>query len=180
MATPMKPNVLVTGTPGTGKTSLCQLIQQDLGYRHIEVGKVVADQGFFTGVDEARQTHNVEEDDEDKLLDFLEPIMVRGGCVVDYHSSELFPKRWFQQVIVLRASTENIFDRLTARGYSEAKRQENLDAEISGVCLEEAMDAYDPSTVMERESNTLDDMMACVDLVSSTLGPVEHPAEESA
>jgi adenylate kinase len=174
MATPHRPNVLITGTPGTGKTSLAALIAQDLGYRHLEVGKIVAENGLFSGRDEERQTNIVEEDDEDRLLDFMEDMMVKGGNVVDYHSSELFPQRWFQLVIVLRAETENIFDRLTARGYSERKREENLEAEICGVCLEEAMESYDPSIVVERPSNTLEDMEATVSLVESTLGRIER------
>ena len=68
--------------------------------------------------------------------------MIEGGVVVDYHSCELFPERWFQVVVVLRASTETLFERLTARRYSEAKRQENMDAEICGVVEEEARESY--------------------------------------
>ncbi len=50
-----------------------------------------------------------------QLLDELEPIMTQGGVIVDFHSAELFPERWFDLVLVLRASNTNIFDRLTAR-----------------------------------------------------------------
>ena len=40
------------------------------------------------------------------MLDHLEPIVAAGGCVIDYHSCGLFPERWIQLVVVLRASTE--------------------------------------------------------------------------
>ena len=50
-----------------------------------------------------------------QLLDELEPIMEPGGVIVDFHSAELFPERWFDLVLVLRSETAQIFDRLTAR-----------------------------------------------------------------
>jgi adenylate kinase len=47
---------------------------------------------------------------------------------------------------------------LTARGYAEKKRSENMEAEIMQVVLEEAREAYAPEIVHEVQSNTLDDM----------------------
>lgn len=41
--------------------------------------------------------------------------MGEGGKILDYHSSEMFPERWIDHVYVLRAKTEILFDRLTAR-----------------------------------------------------------------
>ena len=48
-------NVLVTGTPGTGKSSLCASIVDALamdGYKHVEVGRVVKEHGLHEGRDE--------------------------------------------------------------------------------------------------------------------------------
>lgn len=163
---PRKPNVLITGTPATGKTSLAQIIAEELGLRHFEIGKVIKEQEFFTSFDKELDTRIIEEDDEDRLIDFLEPSMVEGGIVADYHSCELFPERWFQLVIVLRTCTDVLFERLTGRGYSEKKREENMEAEIVGVVEEEAREAYGgPGVVHVRDSNTLDDMAATVDFV---------------
>ncbi|CAM9243110.1 unnamed protein product [Discosporangium mesarthrocarpum] len=36
-----QPNVLITGTPGTGKTCTCQAIAERTGLRQINVGEVV-------------------------------------------------------------------------------------------------------------------------------------------
>ena len=50
-------NVLVTGTPGTGKSSLCASIADELredGYRYIEVGAIVKEHGLHEGKDEVR------------------------------------------------------------------------------------------------------------------------------
>lgn len=160
---PRKMNVLVTGTPACGKTSLCQMLQSELGLTHIDVGKLVKDERFYSEFDPAYDSYILEEDDEDRLLDYLEPAMVRGGVVLDWHSCEIFPRRWIGCAVVLRADTERVFDRLTARGYSEAKRQENLDAEIMGVCEDEARRSYHQSCIIVRQSNALTDMLAVVE-----------------
>ena len=44
------------------------------------------------------------------------------------------------------------------RGYHETKLQENLDAEIFGVLLEEARDAFDEEIVVELNSETDDEV----------------------
>lgn len=110
--------------------------------------------------------------DEDKLIDVMEPMIEQAsdddiGVVVDFHVSEIFPERWFDLVLVLRASTEVLFDRLTARGYSEHKRSENMESEIMQVVLEEAREAYDGSIVHEVTSNTLTDMESNVQRVEA-------------
>lgn len=50
-----------------------------------------------------------------QLLDVMEPMMAEGGNVVDYHSCDFFPERWFDLVLVMRADNTTLYDRLTAR-----------------------------------------------------------------
>merc|ERR1711991_706268 len=102
-----------------------------------------------------------------------EPIMLRGNNVIDYHSCDFFPKRWFHLVVVLRAGTEAMFDRLTARGYSEHKRDENCEAEIMGVVEEAAMDSYDEGVVVVRANDTIDEMMETVAFVAEAMSSVK-------
>ena len=165
MEFPQKFNVLVTGTPGCGKTSLCQMLQDELGLIHIEVGKVIKEEKFYTEFDPAFDSYIIEQEDEDRLLDYLEPALVKGGCAVDYHGSDFFPRRWFGMVLTLRAKTEKIYDRLVARGYSEAKREENMDAEIMGVCEDEARRSYHESVLCTRVSNEVSDMLETIEVV---------------
>ena len=99
--------------------------------------------------------------DEDKLLDLMEPIIQEAsdeGVVVDYHGCDLFPERWFDLILVLRAETHVLYDRLTQRGYSDKKRSENMEAEIMRVVLDEAKESYDVNIVHEVPSNSLQDM----------------------
>ena len=92
-----------------------------------------------------------------QLLDDMEDILAAGGYVVEFHSSDLFPQRWFDLVIVLRADNTVLYDRLKRRGYSDKKIEENVTAEIMQVCEDEARDAYDAEIVVPLPSNTTAD-----------------------
>ncbi len=51
--------------------------------------------------------------DEDKLVKTLrKDLEGKGGCVLDFHTCDIFPPDWFDLVLVLRASTEVLYDRL--------------------------------------------------------------------
>lgn len=50
-----------------------------------------------------------------KLLDAIEDEAKQGGCIIDWHACDLFPKSWIDLVVVLRVGTETLYDRLTAR-----------------------------------------------------------------
>lgn len=154
-----RPNILITGTPGVGKTSFASMIAEKLNMHHANVGEIIKEKKCYLEYDESLNTHIL---DEDKLLDTLEidfdTEKIAGGIVCDYHSSELFPERWFDLILVLRTSTEVLFDRLTERGYNEKKRNENMECEIMGIVLEEAKESYTPEIVQELTNNTIDEM----------------------
>ncbi len=151
----MLPNILITGTPGTGKSQTAQLAAEKTGLKYINVGDLAKENNCYEGHDDSFDSNIL---DDDKILDVLEPLMEAGGCLVDFHSVELFPERWFELVLVLRTETSILYDRLTARNYNDLKRNENIECEIMQVVLEEARESYDPQIVHELQSNTLDDL----------------------
>ena len=155
-----RPNILITGTPGVGKTSTASLIAERLGFRHVNVGELIKQCKCYDGFDEELDTNIL---DEDKLLDEMEVIFEREaenekGIVADYHVCKIFPERWFDLVLVLRTNTEVLFDRLSARGYNERKRSENMQAEIMQIILDEARESYAEEIVHEVVSNTVEEM----------------------
>jgi adenylate kinase len=96
--------------------------------------------------------------DEDKVVDEMEDLMTDGGKLVDFHTCDFFPERWFDLVIVLRVDNTTLFDRLSKRGYSEKKVAENVECEIMQVVQQEATESYAPEIVHVLDSVTVDDM----------------------
>ncbi|KAF6142714.1 hypothetical protein GIB67_030693 [Kingdonia uniflora] len=56
-----KSNILVTGTPGMGKTAMSSLLADAAQLRHINVGDVVKE-NLYDGWDENLECHFVNED----------------------------------------------------------------------------------------------------------------------
>ncbi|KAL2813327.1 AAA domain-containing protein [Aspergillus cavernicola] len=161
------PNIIITGTPGVGKTVHCEQLAQDTGLRHLSINQVAKDRGCYETYDEELKTWVV---DEDKLLDAIEDEVLQGGYLIDWHACDLFPKSWVDLVVVLRCpSTSVLYDRLNSRGYHETKLQENLDAEIFGVLSEEAREAFDEEAVVELNSEEDGDVEANCARISSWL-----------
>ena len=121
------PNILITGTPGTGKTTLSQELSQATGLKHIGISEYAKEVGALDNFDEELQTWEL---DEDKVIDELDDEMREGGHIIEYHSSELFPERWFDAVFVLRTDNSLLYQRLEKRNYPERKIQENVQCEI--------------------------------------------------
>eukprot|EP01026_Neomeris_dumetosa_P060399 TRINITY_DN5695_c0_g2_i1.p3 TRINITY_DN5695_c0_g2~~TRINITY_DN5695_c0_g2_i1.p3 ORF type:complete len:206 (-),score=12.98 TRINITY_DN5695_c0_g2_i1:228-764(-) len=150
-----KPNVLVTGTPGTGKSTLCQLLVQYIDLQHLNVSEIVKEGELYQGWDEEFDCSIF---DEDKVCDALEDKLEQGGYVVDFHTCDFFPERWFDLVIVLITDNTVLYDRLEARLYSQKKIQENVECEIMQVIVSEAQDSYPEEIVQVLKNDTPQEM----------------------
>lgn len=83
-----KPNILITGTPGTGKTVTASAAAEKIDFAYINIGDLVKEHNCHTGKDEKFDSYIV---DDEKLLDVVDPLVSNGGCIVDYHDPGLFP-----------------------------------------------------------------------------------------
>ncbi|KAL4064957.1 AAA domain-containing protein [Scleroderma yunnanense] len=160
------PVVVITGTPGTGKSTHAQLLaaESPIPLKHINVGEIVKERGLYTDYDEEWQSYTV---DEDKLLDELEPLASEGGIILDWHTCDMFPERWIDLVIVLRCNHTRLWERLEKRGYSLKKIQENNEAEIMNVILDEARESYQPEIIVELQSDASEDLQSNVDRITA-------------
>eukprot|EP00505_MAST-04D_sp_SCG-Rhode-Island_P001782 Stramenopile-MAST_4_protein_1782 len=161
-----KPNILVTGTPGTGKTSTASLIAELTGLNHINCSALVKSKQLST---EKNDEYDCLMLDEDALCDEIEDTMDVGGNIVDFHSIDFFPERWFDLVLVLRTDNTILYDRLQKRAYNQKKLQENVECEIMQVVLEEARNSYNEDIIHEVQSDNIDQMESNVERVQEWL-----------
>jgi len=57
-----QPNIIITGTPGVGKTSHCERLVQKTGFRHVSVNEVAKKKACYDGWDEERRCWIVNDD----------------------------------------------------------------------------------------------------------------------
>ncbi|KAH7542588.1 hypothetical protein FEM48_Zijuj02G0089900 [Ziziphus jujuba var. spinosa] len=167
-----KPNILVTGTPGTGKTTTSSALADATQLRHINVGDLVKEKNLHDGWDEQLDCYVI---NEDLVCDELEDLMEGGGNIVDYHGSDFFPQRWFDLVVVLQTDNSVLYDRLSNRGYSESKLSNNIECEIFGVLLEEAKESYAEDIVVALKSDNIEDISRNVSTLSDWVRNWQHP-----
>eukprot|EP00092_Neocalanus_flemingeri_P037761 GFUD01041109.1.p1 GENE.GFUD01041109.1~~GFUD01041109.1.p1 ORF type:complete len:191 (-),score=77.37 GFUD01041109.1:92-664(-) len=160
-----KPNILVTGTPGVGKSKLADVLAQKLGMKVINVGQFAKENNCLGDWDPDYESHEL---DEDPLLDLLEEKVGKGdgGFVLEHHVPELFPERWFDLVLVLRCNNTVLYDRLKERGYGGKKLEENCQAEIFQTVLDEAKESYREEIVVELQSEVEEQVEENVNRVS--------------
>jgi len=135
--------IIVTGTPGTGKSTLAKNLAQASGYLYINGNTFIRDNDLAESYDSKRKCYIV---DEKKLAhSFISFLTDNGkkypGFIFDSHLSQFIPKKYVDHCIVTSCDLAILKRRLAKRRYAKQKIRENLDAEIFSVCSTEAQEA---------------------------------------
>lgn len=120
--------VAVTGTPGTGKTTACSLLNDVM---LIDLRKVAEEHSDLFAIDEERGTLEIDPLDLRGLLPAFKGVVVLEGHLAHLMDPDI--------AIVLRCSPKVLRKRLKERGWPEKKVQENVEAEAVDVILLEAL-----------------------------------------
>ncbi|XP_036099598.1 adenylate kinase isoenzyme 6-like [Molossus molossus] len=149
-------NILLNGKPGDGKTTLSKELAPRLGLRYIKVGDLTREGQVYDGYDEKHECPILH---EDRVVDELENQMSEGGVIVDYHSRDFFPERWFHIVFVLKTGNNVLYKRLETMGYNKKKLpwpvwlSDNVQCEIFQIIYEEELASYKDKIVHQLPSS---------------------------
>ncbi len=129
--------IAITGTPGTGKTTVADELFRR-GYKIIHVTDTI--ENYVVEIDKKRDTRVI--DTNTWAIEFVnnnlrdsdacDLSVIVEGQISHYLQAEI--------TIVLRCRPDIIGKRLTKRGYSPEKVNENVEAELVDVILMEAID----------------------------------------
>jgi len=136
--------VALSGTPGTGKTSVASLLKTK-GYTIVSLNDLAINNGFVVGVDKKRDTKLI---DIPKLNTFIKKKYTTKDIVfIEGHSTHLLKSA--DIVIILRCHPRVLTKRLQKKGWKPVKIKENVDAEILDIILCEAMEIHPAEKLFE-------------------------------
>ena len=142
--------VALTGTPGTGKSSVAMLME-GAGWQILELTDLARRSDAVVGRDEERQTDEVDlEILSAAVAKEKEGVPPERDLLLVSHMAHLMP---CDLVAVLRTSPRVLRERLEARRWPGSKVQENVEAEAVGVVLVEAMELEPPVPVLELDTS---------------------------
>ncbi|MGB9936726.1 MAG: adenylate kinase family protein [Methanobacterium sp.] len=133
--------ILITGTPGVGKTTVSSILVEKIGAYLININELVDEKHLYTGIDEEKGYKIVDLDALfNEMKDIIKKIDPDEHIVVEGHLSHLFENS--DLVIVLRANPDVLRDRMKTKGWKAAKIRENVEAEAIDVCSYEAFEIH--------------------------------------
>jgi adenylate kinase len=126
-------NIVVTGTPGVGKTRFSKALANKLGLRYVPLDDILIEERLVSGYDPLRGSYIVDiERGRRYVRDNIELVDV----VIDSHIAILLvPCEDIDMCFVLRCDPYILLDRLLNKGFDKRKALENVQAEILDIIL---------------------------------------------
>jgi len=145
-----KKAIVISGVPGTGKTSTALSLSAVLGALYVNLSAFSTVSCLLRNYDTDRDTYGVH---EERLVTLLDNIIAcsKTPVIIDSHYGELVPRHHVAIAIVLRLHPEELLRRLlrSRRSWSPRKISENVAAELMGSCTNSAIAAYGHENVCE-------------------------------
>lgn len=129
--------IIISGTPGTGKTSVSKKISEMDDVNIISLNELAISENLTLEYDEERDTHIV---DFEKLIPYIGNYIEilknqkQKYLIIEGHFSDIIPNKFIDYAFVLRCNPEDLYNRLKERDYNKKKIIENIQAEILGNC----------------------------------------------
>lgn len=132
--------IVLTGTPGTGKTAAAKAVAKSLGLVHLDLSKAVKEGQLYSGYDKKRDSYIA---DMKKVTEFVTTFERKNkDLIIDGHVAHLLPDKLVDTVIVLRCEPNALKKRLEKKRWNRTKVDENAEAELIGIIAYEARENH--------------------------------------
>ncbi len=131
-------NIIISGTPGCGKTSVAKEISNLINVKIISLNELAISDNFSFEYDKERKTNIVDfEIFLPYVLKEIEKIQQENPpyLIIESHFSDIIPEKFIDYVFILRCDPDELFKRLEKKNYDIKKITENTQAEILGNCV---------------------------------------------
>lgn len=151
----VKKVIIISGTPGTGKTKLAKLISKQSNFKYVNVTKLIKNKRIFDSYDKKRKCYVVDTRKLNKqLIDLVK--RAESNIILDSHLSHFLPSKYVNLCIITKCNLKELKRRLLIRKYSNLKIKENMESEIFNVCLNEAMELNHNLVVVDTSKDIKD------------------------
>jgi len=163
--------VSLSGTPGTGKTSVSKILKQK-GFDIVDLNKLAIEKNFMIGVDEKRGSRII---DINLLNKYIEKNYAEKDVVfIEGHLSHLLKN--MDKVILLRCHPSVLKKRLAKKNWNETKIKENTDAESLDIVLCESVEIHPRKNIFEIDTTdkNADQVASCIiEIVQNKFKPMK-------
>ncbi len=144
--------LLISGTPGTGKSTLAQELKYKISATCINLTEIALENNFILETDVKRRTEVV---NLEKLVPFLKKFIksTSDNLIIEGHYADIVPDALVSVCIILRTDPQVLEHRLNEKQFFPSKIQENLQAEILGLCTSYALESLDPAKIYEVDTS---------------------------
>jgi adenylate kinase len=127
--------LIVSGTPGTGKTTVSKNLLNYFKAKVISLNELAISEKLILNYDIERETSVI---NEKKLVSYVIKLIEHCNkldlefLIIESHFSDIVPEQYIDYIMILRCDPDELCIRLKKRGYKKEKIRENVQSEILG------------------------------------------------